>query len=414
MIHTGTRSGLHPLFALSVPLSWIILFDFGVMGYGQEGATTSTEATPAPAASAPATPPSGEAAPPAASAPAPVADPVAGDVVAEGEPRPSYTRLGDDAVADLLTLTDAQRAQVKALLAERATALAAAAEADKPSVIEQSEQKLAALLTEEQVTAWATVKPEPKLEFKFRYVPWVDVLTFVAEKAELSLTLDAPPPGTFNFSDSRKYTPTEAVDMLNGVLLNNGYALIRRGRMLMVVDLEGGIPDGMVPKVTIDELDSRGKFELVTCTFPLGRRPAAIVETEIKPLLNPYGTVVALPATAQVIVTDTAGVAKAIGGMIESITEPPAVASVPPVLQVYTISPADPELLKEAVTALAPSAKVVMDEAADQLHVHAVPSEHAMIKSVLETMQAGNPPRSRRRWRPIHLPRRLPRTSPRR
>ena len=46
--------------------------------------------------------------------------------------------------------------------------------------------------------------------------------------------LEAPPPGTFNYRDTRSYTPAEALDVLNGVLLTKGYTLVRRGRMLVL------------------------------------------------------------------------------------------------------------------------------------------------------------------------------------
>ncbi|HID22861.1 MAG TPA: hypothetical protein EYP14_10745, partial [Planctomycetaceae bacterium] len=82
-------------------------------------------------------------------------------------------------------------------------------------------------------TAAAPKGAEPaqrKLRFNFRYQRWVDVLEWFAQQADLSLVMDAPPPGTFNYSDTRAYTPTEAIDLLNSVLLPKGFTLIRRER----------------------------------------------------------------------------------------------------------------------------------------------------------------------------------------
>ncbi len=85
--------------------------------------------------------------------------------------------------------------------------------------------------------------PKPqKLRFQFRFQPWKDVLDWFAKQADLSLVMDAPPPGTFNYTDTHEYTPAEAIDLLNSVLLTKGYTLIRRNRMLMLVNLEDGIP----------------------------------------------------------------------------------------------------------------------------------------------------------------------------
>lgn len=98
------------------------------------------------------------------------------------------------------------------------------------------------------------------MRFQFRFQPWTDVLQWFARQADLSLVLDAPPPGTFNYSDTRDYTPSEAIDLLNEVLQTKDFTLIRRGRMLRLVDLKKGLPEGLVPQVTLDDLDKRGRL----------------------------------------------------------------------------------------------------------------------------------------------------------
>ena len=64
------------------------------------------------------------------------------------------------------------------------------------------------------------IEEEPvKLRFNFRYQPWDEVLDWFAQQAGWSLVLDTPPQGTFNYVDDREYTPAEAIDLLNKVLL---------------------------------------------------------------------------------------------------------------------------------------------------------------------------------------------------
>src|SRR4029078_4992624 len=101
----------------------------------------------------------------------------------------------------------------------------------------------------------ATPPADSKLTFSFRYQPWQDVLDWFAQQAGLSLLMESPPPGTFIYTDTRSYTPAEALDVLNGVLLTKGYTLVRHGRMLVVVNLEDGIPPNLVPDVALGELD---------------------------------------------------------------------------------------------------------------------------------------------------------------
>jgi hypothetical protein len=249
----------------------------------------------------------------------------------------------DPRVADAVKLTDEQRAKVLAVLKERDDAVGKATEADRAKLREEFQQKLAAVLNDEQRALFAQQKPEPRLRFNFRFQRWADVLQWFAEQADLSLVLDAPPPGTFNYTDSREYTPTEAIDLLNGVLQTKDFTLIRRGRMLLVVDLKEGVPEGTVPRIDLKELDTHGKFELVSVLFPLGNRNAEEVDKEIKPLLGRHGKSVPLPKTKQILVTDLAGVMRAINAVITSIPEPAAPPQPPqptppekPLLTVYS------------------------------------------------------------------------------
>jgi hypothetical protein len=70
-----------------------------------------------------------------------------------------------------------------------------------------------------------------RLKFSFRLEPWQNVLDWFADQAGLSLLMESVPPGTLNYTDSRSYTPAEALDVMNGVLLTKGYTLVRRGRI---------------------------------------------------------------------------------------------------------------------------------------------------------------------------------------
>src|SRR5690606_2978095 len=109
---------------------------------------------------------------------------------------------------------------------------------------------------------------EQRLRFQFRYTPWKDVLDWLAEEAGYSLYFVDLPEGTFNYSsDTKTYTPAEAIDLLNSVLLTKGYMLVRREQILMVINLENGVPPSWVPFVSTENLDQRGEFELVSVLF---------------------------------------------------------------------------------------------------------------------------------------------------
>ena len=303
----------------------------------------------------------------------------------------SLAVLAHPSTAERAKLTPDERAKVTALVAERDDVLARTPQRERSKVTAEYERKLAALITDEQWTELAKHPPDPLLKFNYRFQRWIDVLEEVAKQAGLSLVLpEAPPPGTFNYSDAKEYTPVEAIDLLNGVLLTKGYALIRRERMLVVVDLSEEIPEGLIPRITVDELGDRGRFETVTVQFSLKGRPAATVSEEIKPLLSPHGKVKALPSTGQLLVTDAAGVMKAISAVIESMPVPPptTAASETPSLVVYPIKKADPEAVHKALQTLLPAAKVLLDAKASQISVYGGPTYQGVAKGVIEQMEA--------------------------
>jgi type II secretory pathway component GspD/PulD (secretin) len=170
----------------------------------------------------------------------------------------------------------------------------------------------------------APAKPgeEVKLRFNFRYAPWKDVLDWFAEQDNLSLILDAPPPGTFNYTDSRSYTPAEAIDLLNSVLLTKGFTLVRRERMLFLVNLEDRIPQNLIAQISPTDLEKYGEFTLVTCVFQLSKWTPEEAEPEIRKLLGPQGNIIILSRAKQVLVTETAGKLRTIRAMIDAIENP--------------------------------------------------------------------------------------------
>jgi len=161
-----------------------------------------------------------------------------------------------------------------------------------------------------------------RLTFNFRFQPWEDVLDWFAEQAGLSLVMNAAPTGTLNYTDDRTYTPAEAIDLLNSVLLTKGYTLVLRGRMLMLINLEDGIPPNLVSTVPAEELDQRGEFELVSTLFPLDNLQPDEAEQEIKKLIGPQGSVVVLPKAQQVLVTETAGRLRTIREVLQRADNP--------------------------------------------------------------------------------------------
>lgn len=311
------------------------------------------------------------------------------------DPKKSLTRLAHPAVAARLGLTDEQRAEVQRLLTLRAQELAKASEEKWPEVIEQSEQKLADLLTPAQKTFWPKVFSEKTIRLIARKQPWADVLQWFASQAGLQLVMDAPPPGTFDYVDQIDYTPTEAIDKLNSVLQTKGYTLVRNDKMLMLFDLKRGkIPVQFLPKLKPEDLPQRGRFEYTTVIFPLERRNRADVIQVLEPFKGPFSQIVPMPGNS-LMITDTAGTLLVLQKVIDSVENPsgppakdtPVPAPPPTVWKTYKIEKNEPGKIEEIFKEFAPTAKILRIGNSREVHVQLPEAEQSMLEDILKMLE---------------------------
>ena len=157
-----------------------------------------------------------------------------------------------------------------------------------------------------------------KITFSFGQMDWEPLIEWFAEQAELSLQLETPlPDGTFSYKDKREYTVAESIDLLNNVLMLKGVTLVRNDQQLMVVDLEE-IPEQLIPVVEPQELDKRGRYEIVSCVFSLEFARAGDLEPEISDLVNEnYGSTVSIPLSNQLVIRETVGNLRSIRAIVE-------------------------------------------------------------------------------------------------
>ena len=282
--------------------------------------------------------------------------------------------LAKDDVAKQLGLSDDQRTQLNALIDRREEEVvplalkimdlpAAEQEKQLAPFRRESEQQGLALLNDDQRAAWQKIigagkaKPAPaakqpavaktdqqpqpadapvtvfpdakdrgdgKLRFNFRFAPWKTVLVWFADQADLSLVANDFPNGTFNYkNNSRSFTPTEALDLINSQLLLKNYTLVQRGKQLTLINLENGpVPKILVPEVSLKDLDSKGDFELIRVLFSLKKFTPEEAEAEISRLLGRHGEVVVLAKSRQIQVTEVAGRLRTIRDVIAAVENP--------------------------------------------------------------------------------------------
>lgn len=195
--------------------------------------------------------------------------------------------------------------------------------ATEPKVTETKQPEPATAKAEEpKRTTPAVPAGEKRLKFSFKFQPWRDVIEWFAQQNDYSLVMEVAPPGTFNYQDTRSYTPAEALDLLNSILQTKGYTLVRRERLLMLVNLQDGIPPNLVESITPEQLDKRATYELVSVLFRLERITPDKAASEIRSLLGPQGSVAILNELRTIQVTDTAGRLRTVRNVIDAVERP--------------------------------------------------------------------------------------------
>lgn len=294
--------------------------------------------------------------------------------------------LGDPKIAEALGLSEKQKQEISAILTARSAELTRGGSEERARARGEYERKLAAVLTPPQKTAWEieaglldpdaprtdpknffarvgeggegegekpAETPDPKtvaenggeekgdkptgdkpvattpqgsgkIQFSSRFSPWKDTIEWFAEQSDLALIADDVPPGTFNYSDPKEYTPDEALDLMNGVLQTKGYILIRKQRMLFLINLENEIPPTLIDTISPEELKGRGQHALVRVAFPLDKMTPEQADAELRPLIGEQGDMKLLSASKQVVITDTVGKLRMIQTAIARVDAPMA------------------------------------------------------------------------------------------
>jgi type II secretory pathway component GspD/PulD (secretin) len=184
-----------------------------------------------------------------------------------------------------------------------------------------------------------------RFTFNFANQPWKAVLEWYARESGLSLNMDQTPPGTFNFTDSRRYTATEALDVINRVLYTKGWLLVKHDNLLVPIDTDANeVPPHLIPDVSLDELDKRGEFELVRVIFPVWNMTADDAGKQVQLLLGPKMKVVTLPQSRQIQVTELVHKQKMIRSVIDAGNQPGPGGFRPYVLKYISVDSAMPTI----------------------------------------------------------------------
>ncbi len=143
------------------------------------------------------------------------------------------------------------------------------------------------------------------LTMNFRNAPLDLVLNYLSDAAGFIIVLDTQVRGNVSVISSHPMNRDEAVDLLNAVLNKNGYAAIRDGRTLTILD-KNDAKTRNIPVKTSNNPDSiPNNAEIVTQIIPIRFVEAKQLVTDLSSFVSPQATIVANEAGNSIVVTDT-------------------------------------------------------------------------------------------------------------
>ena len=143
------------------------------------------------------------------------------------------------------------------------------------------------------------------LRLNFRNAPLEMVLNYLSDAAGFIIVLDTQVHGNVSVISAKPMTKDEAVDLLNSVLDRNGYAAIRDGRTLTIVDKDSAKTRDIPVKVSNDPNQIPKNDEIVTQIIPIRFVEATDLVKDLSSFVSSSATIVANEAGNSIVITDT-------------------------------------------------------------------------------------------------------------
>ena len=162
--------------------------------------------------------------------------------------------------------------------------------------------------------------PDPNaLRLHFRGAPLESVLDYLSDAAGFIIVLDTQVHGRVDLWSDQPVTKDEAVDLLNSVLNKNGYAAIRDGRKLTIVDKNEAKTRNIPVKTGNDPDAIPDNDEIVTQIIPIRFVEARQLASDLSSFVSPQATIVANEAGNSLVVTDTQSNIKHLVQIIQAV-----------------------------------------------------------------------------------------------
>ncbi len=146
---------------------------------------------------------------------------------------------------------------------------------------------------------------EANIKLNFKDTPLEAVLQYLSEIAGFIIIADTEVSGKINAFSHQPLTKTEAVDLLNTILISKGFAAIRNGRTLTIVKKEDA-KKRLIPVISGSDPEMiPAKDQIVTQILPIRYANAQQLVQNLTPLLDENATLSANESSNALILTDT-------------------------------------------------------------------------------------------------------------
>lgn len=217
---------------------------------------------------------------------------------------------------------------------------------DKPAAKQLTVKAAAAATTE---TAAALPSGEPGLSFNFRNASLDTVLDYMSKAGGFVVVKLVSTDGRVNIASHQPLSRAEAVELLNTVLNESGYAAVRNGRILKIVTRDEA-RKYKLPVLKLSEPEQMGDTDdMVTNIIAIRYTDASSLLNDIQPLLADWSTISANATSNSIVITDTKSNIKRVAEIIKALDTPNnAVAAI----EVYVLQSADATQVADMVNQL--------------------------------------------------------------
>ena len=187
------------------------------------------------------------------------------------------------------------------------------------------------------------------IRLNFQNASLTDVLNSLSASAGFIIVQEQPVSGTINLVSQQPVTADEAVDALNSVLADKGFASIRSGRVLKIIPREGAQQRNLPVVVGSDPQSIPSKDNLVTQILPVRYLDVGKLVDTLRPLLSTNATITSNDASNAILLTDTQVNIRRIAQIISALDTNVSSISV---IKVYGLHYADAKELADLITQL--------------------------------------------------------------